>query len=525
MSDETVLIGSFSHETNTFATEPTTREDFRTRLEAVGDEIPAELRGTNTAVGGAIAAADEENVDLVYSMAASATPGGPVTTDAYEFYSRAIVEAATEHADDIDGVFLALHGAMVPEGRDDGEGPLISAVREAVGELPIVVTLDLHGNVTDEMVAAADAIVAFRSYPHVDMGETGRRGMSMLSRAVRGEITPAMAVERPPVLAFGPKQNTREGPMAELMASARAIEAREGVLTANVMPGFHAADIPSMGASVSVVADGDPELAREAAREIAVEFWTRREEFVADYPTPEEAVDRAFERFGEGHTEDGPIVLADTGDNPGGGSAADGTAVLRALLEHDRSSGGASDPAGQHRGVGEDPSVGLALIRDPEVVTRCVEAGVGETVVVTLGGKTDDHHGEPIEGLEGYVKAITDGEFENTGPMGTGTHNDLGRAIRLECGDDRNVTVIVTENRLQPLDAELFRHVGVQPERLDVLVVKSMNHFRADYEPLASEVIPINSPGLSTMDPRRYEYDRIRRPQFPIDEVAGDEYP
>lgn len=349
MSSETVLLGSFSHETNTFATERTDLGAFRKRREVFGTEIADELAGTNTAIGGAIDVAGDEVIDLRYTVAASATPGGVVTTDAYRSYSEAILEGVREHADDLDGVFLALHGAMVPEGRDDGEGPLVSAVRDVVG-----------------------------------------RGC--------------------------------------------------------------------------------------------------------------------------------PIVLADTGDNPGGGGAGDGTAVLRALLDRgplaaiaDRSDGGVT--------------AGVAIVRDPAVVSACVEAGVGETVTVTLGGKTDDHHGDPIEGLKGYVKGITDGEFVNTGPMGTGTSNDLGRTIRFECGEDRSVTTIVTENRLQPLDAEIWRHVGVQPERLDVLVGKSMNHFRADYEPMASEVIPINSPGLSTMDPRRFDFERVRRPLFPIDEVTGDEYP
>ena len=516
MADETILVGSFSHETNTYSSEPTTREHFQERREAFGDEVPDQLAGTNSSVGGAIDVAEDEGVTLVHTGSASATPGGYVSEDAYKFYTETIVEG-TKECNDLDGVFLALHGAMVPEGMDDGEGPLIAAVRDVVGpETPIVVTLDLHGNVTDEMVDEADALVAYETYPHVDSGETGRTGMTLLLEAIRGEIDPTMAIERPPVLAFGPKQNTREGPMADMMALAREQEQREGVRKVNVMPGFSAADIPSMGASITAVTDGDEELAEEVAREVGTRMWERREEFVGEYPDVEDAVARAIDLAADGTTADGPVVLADVGDNPGGGGPADSTFVLRELLDQ-----GATN-------------AGLAIMRDPEVVDACVEAGVGETVTVTIGGKTDDLHGEPIEDVEGYVKAITDGEFVNTGPMGTGTDNDLGRAVRLECGSERTgtaqegsdgVTVIVTDYRLQPLDAEIWRHVGIQPERLDILAVKSMNHFRADYEPMASEVIPINTPGLSTMDARNYDYSTIRRPQFPIDEMDDDAYP
>ena len=562
--NERVLVAGFSHETNTYADEPTTREDFQERSEYVGQEIIDERAGTNTVIGGAIEVAENEGIDLVPVVSASATPGGLVSRETYEYYTDLIVEGAREHADEIDGVLLALHGAMVPEAEDggigdDGEGPLVEAVRNEVGDVPIVVTHDLHGNVTDQFLEVTDALVAYETYPHVDTGATGRKATELLLEIARGNVDPVMTVERPPVLAYGPRQNTREGPMAEVMARARELEHRDSILKVNVFPGFQAADVPSTGFSIPVVADGDEDAAREAARELAAEVWDRREQFVGDYPEPDEAValagdlasqrgdekppfDELPEVVDEGGDPDGPVVVADVGDNPGGGGAADETTVLRALLE---------------RGV---ENAGFALIRDPEAVEACAEAGVGERVALTLGGKTNDRYGEPIEGVDGYVKAITDGRFRNTGPMGTGTESRLGRTVRLHCRldddlddpeldeaeldeaeldeaelneaelneaelDEAGVTVIVTENRLQPLDAEIWRHVGVQPERLDVLVVKSTNHFRADYEPMASYVIPVDSPGLAAMNPRRYDYERVRRPQFPLDEMDADAYP
>jgi microcystin degradation protein MlrC len=503
-----VLIGEFAHESNTFAADPTTREDFRDRREYFGDAAIEELRGTNSAIGGAVAVAEDEDYALHPTLAASASPGGVVAADAYDFYAGRIADAARERADALDGVFLALHGAMVPEGMDDGEGPLLAAVRDAVGDVPIVATFDLHGNVTDQMLERADALIACETYPHVDMDATGRRAMDLLGRIADGEVDPVVRVERPPVLPHGPLQNTREGPMTEVMARARDLEARDAVLKANVFPGYHMADVPEMGFSVPVVADGEPAAARAAARDLAALVWERRESFVGDFPTPAEAVADAVALAAETDPGAGPIVLADVGDNPGGGAAGDGTALLRALLE-------ASAPL----------DAGVAIVRDPEAVDACTTAGVRERVTATVGGKTDAHHGDPIEDLDGYVAAVTDGRFRNTGPMGTGTQNDLGRAVRFECGPDDAITVLLTANRLQPLDAEIWRHVGVQPERLDLLVVKSTNHFRADYEPMASEVIVVDSPGLSAIDVARFDHERIPRPQYPLDDVPGDAYP
>jgi microcystin degradation protein MlrC len=372
-----------------------------------------------------------------------------------------------------------------------------------------VVTLDLHGNVTDELVAEADALVAYETYPHVDTGDTGRRGMRLLLRAIRGEVAPTMHVERPPLSPVTPLQNTREGPMAEVMARARELEARDGVLKVNVFPGFSRSDVPSMGFSIPVVADGDVDAARTAARDLAREVWAMRERFVGDFPDPGEAVAEAADLVADGRADDGPVVLADVGDNPGGGGTADTTFVLRELLD---------------RGV---RNAGLAIVRDPESVARCVDAGVGERVTLDLGAKTGTGFdlGGPIADLDGYVKTITDGEFENTGPMSTGTENHLGRTVLLRCGAEDGVSVVVTENRLQPRDAEIWRHAGVQPERLDVLVVKSTNHYRADYEPMASHVIPINSPGLAAMDPRQFDHRNVTRPRYPLDEMADDDYP
>ncbi|SIR87693.1 Microcystin degradation protein MlrC, contains DUF1485 domain [Haladaptatus litoreus] len=508
MTDKTVLVGNFAHETNTFVTSKTGRDLFKERREYFGDEIPKKLQGTNTQVGGVIDVAENNSVELIHTVAATATPSGLVEADIYEFYCEQILDGVREHAADLDGVMLCLHGAMVPEGLDDGEGPLISSVREIIGEeVPIAVTLDLHGNITDEMVSKSDVLIGFESYPHTDMADTGRTGMRELIRTIQSDIDPVSHIERPPVLAMGPKQNTREGPMADVMAKAREYEERDNIVKVSVFPGFHQADIPSMGWSIPVIADSNSDAAREVSRELAEYIWDRREDFVSDYPEPPEAVAEAKRLAADLDPDDGFVLMADVGDNPGGGGAADGTTVLREMIDQ------------------ELTNAGFAIVRDPETVAQCVDAGVGERTNVNLGGKTDDFHGDPIADLNVYVKAVTDGEFRNTGPMGTGGENHLGRTVLIECGQDDGVSVIMTENRMQPLDAEIWRHVGIQPERLNVLVVKSTNHYRADYEPMCSTNIPINSIGLVAMDPRKYEFERIPRPQFPLDKMTDEMYP
>ena len=506
MVNETVLLAQLSHESNTFSKVLTERTDFQNRWEHEGDAVIRALSGTNTVVGGVVDIAEEEDLTLLPSLATEAEPGGRVAADVYETYVDHIVADAREHVDEIDGVLLALHGAMVPEGRDDGEGPLIQAVREVVGpDVPIVVTLDLHGNISEAMLEA-DGLVAFETYPHVDMRKTGHRAMDVLLPAARGETTPTMAIERPPVLAPGPNANTSEPPMADLEARARELEAREGVLRVNVMPGFYRADIPIAGFSIPVVTDDDPALAREVAREMAELVWEVRDGFIPEYPGPADAVAEAKRLVADGETVDGPVVVADVGDNPGGGSPGDETSVLAELLEQDVS------------------NAGFAFIRDPEAVDTCVSAGVGETVSVEIGGKSPDSSTDPVP-VDGYVKSITDGVFQNTGPMQTGATVRLGRTVLLECGSDRSIRLVVAENRKQPWDAELWRHVGVQPERLDVIVVKSANHYRGDYDPMASHVLPVDSPGLNNIDPAKYDFERIRRPMFLLDEMTDDDYP
>lgn len=499
------------HETNTFVQNPevTTRTEYQTRREYFGDEVVEKLQGTETSPGGVIDVACDREVDLRPLVAANATPGAPVSEDTYEFYVNEIIEGVREHVDELDGVMLPLHGAMVPEHMDDGEGPLIARVREVVGpDVPVAVALDLHANVTKQMMAKSDILVGYKTYPHLDKADTGRLAMNILVDTIQGAAVPSMHYERPPQIIYQPKAYTQSGPMAEIMDRARDHESRDGVLSVSVFPGYYHADIPEMGVSVPVVTNDDPALAEEISRDLAETLWKRRDEFIEEYPDPEEAVAEAKQRAADS-TGKGPVVMGDFGSNPGGGGASNGTTIPRAMIEQ------------------EVENAGYAIMYDPETVQACLDAGVGERTTVSLGGKTDDRHGEPIEDLEVYIKAITDGVFTNTGTShsGTGVENHMGPTVHIKFGSNDGVNVIVSGTRHSAFDAEVWRHIGIQPKRLDVLCIPSFIAFLGDYEPLASGIVLADTPGASAVNPARFEYKNIPRPIFPLDDLSDDHYP
>lgn len=512
MADETVLVASFIHESNTFVVNPekTDRSDFQDRREYFGQEVIKHLSGTETGVGGVIDIADTENVNLFPILSASATPGAPVDQDTYEFYKRRIIKGVRENLDDIDGVMLALHGAMVPEHLHDGEGPLISDIRNIVGpDVPISVSLDLHANVTEKMVQASDSLTGFKEYPHLDKKETGKVAMKILLQMIRESASPVIHVERPPQIIYQPRAFTQSGPMKRIMNRAREYQKDDDVLAVNVFVGYYHADIPEMGVSIPVVTDDRPHLAQEISRDLAETLWNRREEFVENYPEPEAAVTEAKEMAAELDETSGPVVIGDFGSNPGGGGASDGTTIPAELLDQDVE------------------NAGYAIMYDPDVVEQALDAGVGSSITVTLGGKTDNRHGEPIEKLSAYVKAITDGQYTNKGTShsGYGVQNNLGSAVHLKCGPTNDLNVIVSSTRESAFDAEVWRHIGIQPERLNVLCIPSFIAFLGDYKPISGGVVLADTPGASAVSPNKFDYDHIPRPLFPLDELQEDAYP
>ncbi|MCC7276632.1 MAG: M81 family metallopeptidase [Alphaproteobacteria bacterium] len=484
-----VIVGQFCHETNTFSVQKADVEDFAKLFCYRGDEVPARLRGTNSEIAGFLDVAEREGWAVRHTVATFANPSGPVTDRAWRELGGLILDAA--RAAPVDGVLLALHGAMVTESHDDAEGQLLEELRAIIGPaVPVAVTLDLHANVSDRMAAHASALVSYRTYPQVDMRERGREAAGLLRRAMAGEVRPTTVVARRPQLMGVAGGRTDTGPMLDVLARARAMEAEPGVLSVSVNAGFAKADILDAGPTATVTGDGDDPRWRAMAEELMDMVWATRNER-GRVLTPAEAAARAAAWTGPG-----PLVIADGGDNPGGGAYGDSTSVLRALLD---------------AGVAD---VALGSIRDAQAVAAMRAAGLGAEVTLDVGGKVDPSFGGPPLRLTGRVVHLGSGDFTHEGPMWAGLEASFGPTAVLRTA---GVDVIVATNLLQLLDRNQFRVNGIEPADRRVLVVKSSQHFRAAFGPIAGEIIVADGGGLTTRDFTRMTYRRLRRPVFPLD--------
>ncbi|WP_251341865.1 M81 family metallopeptidase [Haloplanus halophilus] len=484
----TVLIGQIEHETNTFSSLPTGMAEFADASLHYGEDVIADLTGTNTAVGGFLRVADDEGWDVVPTVAADATPGGTVTADARSTLLEAVLTGIEES--NPDGVLLALHGAMVSEAARDGDGYVLERVSRAVGDdVPVMASLDLHANVSDRMADHADGLFGYRTYPHVDIGDTGERAARAMAATLDGDLDPEVVVERAPLLPPLPELRTAAEPMRSLLAAAADAEEED----VSVFGGFAYADVDHAGFSVVGVADRErAEAVRAACRDVADEAYDRRGAFDRDYTSVGDAAAEAAAWDG-----DDPLLLADISDNPGGGSAQDGTVLLEALLE-----AGVEDAA-------------LATMYDPAAVEAAAAAGVGEEVSVSLGGHTEAN-GDPLD-VTGRVRLLSDGTYRNRGPMSTGLEVSFGRTALLEVD---GVDVLVGSHRQQPYDPEAFRSQGITPERERVLVLKSTVHYRAAFEPLVGGIREVATPGLCSPDLSGFAYEHVPRPIYPLDDDA-----
>jgi microcystin degradation protein MlrC len=428
---------------------------------------------------------------LLPSLAAAASPAGRVTKDFYEDAKTRIC-ADLRAAGRLDGVLLDLHGAMVPEGIDDGEGDLLAAVREQIGpRIPVGVTLDFHANVTAAMVRHATLLHGYKTYPHVDMAERGREAAERVADVVAGKIRPATAFRQPRLLPPIASQRTAEGPMRRLYDLADEMERDPRVVSVSVFAGFPLADIHDAGLSIYVATNADAALAESLADRLETVAWTHRREFIHRAVPVREAVADALGR------DERPVVLADIADNTGGGAAGDGTEILRELLRV------------------EAPGVTVACVWDREAAAACTRAGVGATLTLAVGGKVDDRHGAPVT-VTGRVTALSNGQFVHKGPMLRGLPGNLGRTAVLQVG---GVKIILISHRWQTLDPEMIRIVGIEPTEERILVVKSTIHYRAAFEPIAARIIEVDAPGLSSSNLDRVAFAHVRRPIFPLDEI------
>lgn len=488
-----IATGGISHETSTFAPTPTALHDFETGFGLFrGDALLARFRGTNNCTGGFIDGALRHGFELVPLLWTFAYPGGLIPAADYaalkgEFLDRLARAAETGP---VDGVLLDLHGAMVVEGFDDGDGDFLDAVRLAVGPgCPVVATFDLHGNHTQRRLDAATAVIGFDTYPHVDMAERGREAADLIVRVIRGEVRPVTALRPLSLFWSAACQVTAHPPIDEAFRLVHEVERRPGILTVTLATGFPWADVPHMGPSVIVVADGDARLARTTADELGDWVWDRRDRWYRPPLSVREALSEG-ERAGRY-----PILLADMADNTGGGAPGDSTEVLQTFLDLDLS------------------DALLLYLVDPEVSRQAHAAGRGSRLPVMLGGKSHPAQGPPVP-LEAEVVAVSDGRFRYDGPMYAGLTGDLGPSAWLR---HRGINVVVVSARMQPLDQAFARSLGIDCARMQYIAVKSAVHFRSGFEPIAGVIHNIGAQAIHTHDFARLPYRHRRRPMYPVE--------
>ena len=484
-----IAIGGFMHESNTFAPLPATRDRFLEGSLTYGPAVVPVWAEAHHEMGGFVDGATRFGYDLVPTAMGWATPAGPVADEFFEHLADAIVTGC--RLAEPDGVLVALHGAMVTPRFQAADAEVLRRLRAALGpNVPIAATLDFHGNVAPQMAATADILVGYQTYPHVDQRDRGLLAAELLTRAVKGEVRPVCAVAKPPFIINLLGQDTGREPMRELMRMAREAETWPGVLSCSLMAGFPYADVPEMGPSAIVVADGDRAKAAAVADDLAAAMWNARERLYVACPGPDVAVRRALA------SDRRPVLLVDLGDNVGGGSAGDGTVLLAELLR-------------QHaKGF-------VAVVHSPKGVAVAKAAGVGATVQVTVGGTVDRLHGEPVT-VRGSVRSLHAGTWvEHEARHGGRRQNDQGHTAVLDLGDGN--TLVLNTLRTPPFSLGQLTSLGVDPRQAKAIVVKAAVAYKAAYAPIAGEVIEVDTPGLTAINPARFTYQRIRRPMYPLD--------
>ena len=488
----TVGIGGISHESNSFNPTKTTVADFGVTRN-VATSSPAnqiELwRKSNTEVTGYLDGALEDGFDVFPGFVVTATPGGPLTKETFDTLTAHLIESL-KAADKLDGILLALHGAMVADSYLQGDEEIVRRVRNAFGPtMPIIVTHDFHGNPSPELIRLSTALVSYQQTPHLDTRQRGRRAASIMARTLRGQVKPVQVIVKPAMVYNIIFQNTYAEPFLPITRASMELErTNPKVLAASVMGGYQYGDVPYMGPSVIVVTDNDRELAEREANRFAEMLWATRDRIVLKLPNPAEAVRQAMAapKF--------PVALFDTGDNVGGGTAGDSTFILEELVKQ--------------------KAVGWVMtIADPAAVQAAAKAGIDGAFDMPVGGKTDNLHGKPVR-LRGKVKSLHTGEYIETEVRhGGGRYFNLGLTAVIEVEgstrDDKNL-LVVTTHRSSPNSIHQIVSLGIYPERQKILVAKGTIAPRAAYEPVAAQIIPVDSPGPTAVNPARFTFRNVR---------------
>lgn len=518
-----LAILGLCHESNTFSRVPADYQQFEASGIDRGDGIVRRYRDSTTHLAGFLEAADALGFEAVPLTYAQTGPMGPITADAYDRLTAEMFGQLRGQGP-WDGVLIANHGAAVTERHEDMDGAFSRAVRDIVGpDVPVGICLDMHANLSAEVVAATDVCLVWRTNPHLDPRVRGRKTAELVFHAARGDIRPRQALVAPPLVVNIVRQFTAEEPMRGIVEDCLAANERPGILDTSVAEGYPYADVPHMGMGWVAIADGDQAAAEAAARWMAGRAWRRRAALNAPVPSVQEALELAVAHYRgprrRGDADDvatdgspmgapssanedgraprsGPIVLMDVGDNIGGGAPADSTHILEEAIR-----------------MGVDGL--LQTLYDPEAVGACIGAGVGAEVSLEVGGKTDDRHGRPVL-VRGTVRAITDGRWEDPGPTHSGYRfYDAGPSVRLDTAHGH--TLLLTSRREGNTSRQQMYSIGIEPETYRIVVAKGVVSPRPAYQPIAGEVILVNSPGVTSADLSTFTYHRRRVPLYPFE--------
>jgi microcystin degradation protein MlrC len=459
-----------------------------------GERVLA-TRGQAFDVGGAVDACERLGVEPVPLLCVNAQPAGTIERSSYEGFKQEILEGVKRERPD--GVYLALHGAGVVDGLSDLEGDLVAALREVVGkDVPVAASFDLHGNVTQQMVDLLDGVFVCHHYPHIDLHERAGEAVALIVRMHKDGLRPERHLVSLPLLL--PTTTTFEGVGEQMLKTMLAAEDEPGVLDVSWFHGFPYTDVPHIGSYIVVSTEGDAGQAKRVAEELAQTLWKAREDFRARSLSAPEAVGEALTLVAPPESEKrAPVVINETSDNCGGGAPGDGTHLLRAMLD------------------ARLEKACFGFIVDAEVAAQAHAAGVGRDIEISLGGKTDDLHGEPLD-LRAHVKALHDGRLTMQ-HMFKGAPLNLGPLARLVVD---GIDIVVGSRRSQTFDREPFLAVGIDVMKYDIVALKSSNHFRAGFQHLARAIVTADPPGLTTHHIEVFSRQQTAKALWPVNDQA-----
>ena len=476
-------------ESNTFLSQTTKLHHFAEDLLLVGEEIRKQLANTHHEVAGFFAGLEKEGMEVVPLFAARALPYGTIQKEVFDQLLEKMFKQV-KRAGPLDGFLVAPHGATVSEQHRDADGYWLNQLHERVGsKVPIIGTLDLHANLTSQMVMSTDALIAYQTNPHLDQHARGLEAAELMMKTLRGEVEPVQRAAYLPFVMNIEKQCTEQSPCKELYELAAQLRKKKGLLSLSILQGYPYADVKEMGTSILAVTDKTPLVAEQTLAELSNYLWEHR----ADFNGTGVPIDQAIDSL---KSDSRSTCLLDMGDNVGGGSPADGTLIARELLN-------------------QRIQDSFVCLYDPAAVHQAVDAGSGAELKLAMGGKTDRLHGDSLIARVEVI-GVYPGKFEE--PLarhGGFTHFDQGLSAVVR--SEEGVTILLTSKRMAPYSMEQLRSCGLDPSSFKVLVAKGVNAPIAAYKEFCSHFIRVNTPGVTSSSLNHFDYQHRRRPMFPFE--------